>query len=178
MSWHCFPLARHARGRAAILALAAAMACTPLANSPTITGDWDAYLAWGSTPHPGFEGWRRMGFAHFAGADSGYAGSIRRRTGEPIVVVTRVSARSDSVLLRGEDDQSINAAWHGDTLTGVMLESGKPAGRRIRLVRRTTPFIVEQRYALWPGAVSDSEYAVVEDTLVFMTTRDGARLAS
>ena len=41
-----------------------------------------------------------------------------------------------------------------------------------------TPFVVEQNYALWPGAVSDSQYAVTEDTLVFMKTRDGARLAS
>ena len=81
-------------------------------------------------------------------------------------------------MLSGGGDQSINAAWHGDTLTGAMLAGGKPAGRRIRLVRRTTPFVVEQSYALWPGAVSDSQYAVAEDTLVFMKTRGGARLAS
>src|SRR4029079_16328362 len=39
-------------------------------------------------------------------------------------------------------------------------------------------FTAEQNYARWPGAVSDSQYAVTEDTLVFMKTRDGARLAS
>lgn len=59
-----------------------------------------------------------------------------------------------------------------------MLAAGKPAGRRVRLVRRATPFTVERSYPLWPGAVSDSQYAVTEDTLVFMKTRDGARLAS
>ncbi|HSY82022.1 MAG TPA: CocE/NonD family hydrolase [Gemmatimonadaceae bacterium] len=151
-----------------------AVACAPRVSVPSLAGDWDAYLADGSTAHPGFEGWRRMGFAHF---DNGDSGSIRRRTGDTILAVTRVGTRSDSVVLSG-GDQSINAAWHGDTLTGVMLTGGKPAGRRIRLVRRTTPFVVEPFYALWPGAVSDSQYAITEDTLVFMKTRDGARLAS
>ena len=145
--------------------------------SPSLTGDWDAYLASGSSARDGFEGWRRLGFAHFAG-DSNGAGSIRRRTGEPLLVVTHVATRSDTLVLSGAGDQSINASWHGDTLSGVMLTSGKPSGRRIRLVRRTTPFVAEQNYVLWPGIVSDSQYAVIEDTLVFMKTRDGAKLAS
>ena len=38
--------------------------------------------------------------------------------------------------------------------------------------------MAERVYDLWPGPVSDSQYAVTEDTLVFMTTRDGAKLAS
>jgi putative CocE/NonD family hydrolase len=172
-------LVRHALPRAAICALgAAAAACAPRASPRSITGDWDAYLAFGSTAHPGFEGWRRLGFAHFGADDSGRVGSIRRRTGEPILDVTHVTTRVDSVMLSGTADPAIHAAWHGDTLIGVMLEGGKPAGQRIRLVRRTTPFVVERPYALWPGAVSDSQYAVTEDTLVFMKTRDGARLAS
>ena len=149
-------------------------ACMPRASSPSLQGDWDAYLADGSTAHPGFEGWRRMGFAHFSKPDSG---SIRRRAGDTLLAVTQVATRGDSVILSGRD-QSIDAAWHGDTLTGVIFNGGKPVGRRIRLVRRATPFVVEQFYALWPGAVSDSQYAVTEDTLVFMKTRDGARLAS
>jgi putative CocE/NonD family hydrolase len=151
-----------------------AVACAPRIDAPRLAGDWDAYLADGSAAHPGFEGWRRMGFAHFNTSDSG---SIRRRAGDTILAVTRVATRSDSVVLSG-GDQSIDAAWHGDTLTGVMLTGGKPVGRRIRLVRRSTPFVVEQFYALWPGAVSDSQYGITEDTLVFMKTRDGARLAS
>jgi len=180
MPCHCFALARHVRARVAILALGAAAtaACTPGAGSPSIAGDWDLYVASGSTARPGFEGWRRMGFAHFASGDSGYAGSIRRRTGEANLEVTRVTARSDSVILSGSGNQSVDAAWHGDTLAGLILVDGKPADERIRLVRRTTPFVVEKPYALWPGAVSDSQYAVTEDTLVFMKTRDGARLAS
>jgi uncharacterized protein len=166
------------RARAVILAIAATAACTARATSTSIAGDWDAYLASGSTTHPGFEGWRRMGFAHFAAGDSASPGTIRRRTGEPILDVANVVARGDSVIITGKDNQSISAAWHGDTLTGVMLTGGKPAGRRIRLVRRATSFVVEQQYPLWPGAVSDSQYAVIEDTLVFMKTRDGAQLAS
>jgi len=118
-----------------------------------------------------------MGFAHFAGPDSGFVGAIRRRTGEPMVTVTRV-AGTDSVVLSGDNNQSLQAAWNGDTVTGVVLSSGKPAGRRIRLVRRATPFVVEKQFLLWPGAVSDSQYAITEDTAVFMKTRDGARLVS
>ena len=143
---------------------------------PTLTGDWDAYLASGNTPQAGFEGWRRMGFARFGPGDSG--GAIRRRTGEPLIVVTRVVRLGDSVRLTGTGNDGVAAAWHGDTLAGLWLEAGRPAGRRVRLVRRSTPFVVEPPYAVWPGPVSDSAYAVTEDTAVFMTTRDGARLVS
>jgi putative CocE/NonD family hydrolase len=159
------------------IALASA-GCAARPGSPALGGDWDAYLASGSTARPGFEGWRRMGFAHFDRTDSGFTGRIRRRTGEPILEVTHVVVRGGSLSLNGSGDQSISGTWQGDTLTGVFLTSGKPAGRRIRLVRRSTPFAVEESYPLWPGPVSDSQYAVTEDTLVFMKTRDGARLAS
>ncbi len=166
------------RACAAILAVGVATGCAPRQKPPVLAGDWDVYFARGSTALPGFEGWRRMGFAHFAGPDSSLAGSIRRRTGEPILAVTHIVTRGDSVRLSGDGDKAIDAAWRGDTLAGTMLTDGKPAGQRIRLVRRTTPFLAEQPYALWPGAVSDSQYAVTEDTLVFMRTRDGARLAT
>jgi putative CocE/NonD family hydrolase len=119
-----------------------------------------------------------MGFAHFDTGAAGITGSVRRRTGEMTVKVTRVVTRGDSVTLGGDGPQSIVAAWRGDTLAGVMLVDGKPAGRRIRFVRRAAPFLAERFYQLWPGSVSDSQYAVTEDTLVYMTTRDGAKLAS
>jgi putative CocE/NonD family hydrolase len=168
--------ARRALLGAAVVSSACARA-TSAPSAPSIGGDWDVYLASGSTARPGFVGWRRMGVAHFA-ADSANAGSVRRRTGESLVDVQRVTTRGDSVVLTGAGEQSIDAAWHGDTLTGVMLDKGKPSGRMIRFVRRSKPFVTETAYELWPGAVSDSQYAVTEDTLVFMTTRDGARLAS
>ncbi len=159
------------------LALLAVSSCTR-PSSPSLAGDWDAYVALGSTPLPGFEGWRRMGFAHFASDAGGITGSIRRRTGEPMLDLARADVRGDSVFIRGARNQTLAATWHGDTLSGLMLAGGQPSGRRYRLVRRATPFVAEQSYLLWPGAVSDSQYAVTEDTLVFMKTRDGAKLAS
>jgi hypothetical protein len=89
------------RACAAILALGVATGCIPREKPPMLAGDWDAYLTRGSTALPGFEGWRRMGFAHFAGGDSTLAGSISRRTGEAILAVTHVATRADSVVLRG-----------------------------------------------------------------------------
>ena len=164
---------------AATVVLSAASACAPNNAPRSLTGDWDVYVADGSTARPGFEGWRRMGFAHFAGADSGFAGVIRRRTGEPMVTVTNVATANDSVLLSGTSThEALKGTWTNDTLTGALLNDAKPTGRRMRLVRRSKPFVVETNYVLWPGAVSDSQYAVTEDTAVFMTTRDGAKLVS
>jgi putative CocE/NonD family hydrolase len=164
--------------RVSLLSILALLAACSNASGRSLAGDWDAYLANGSTTNPGFEGWRRMGFAHFEGGGAAGVGEIQRRTGEPIVDHAQVTTKGDSVFITGSRQQSISGAWHGDTLVGAMMANGKPAGRRIRLVRRSKPFTVEQNYALWPGAVSDSQYAVTEDTLVFMKTRDGARLAS
>ena len=62
-----------------------------------------------------------------------------------------VAGRATPFDLDGAGDQSIAGAWHGDTLAGVMLADGKPSGRRIRLVRRATPFVVEKNYPLWPA---------------------------
>ncbi|HEY6826719.1 MAG TPA: CocE/NonD family hydrolase [Gemmatimonadaceae bacterium] len=164
--------------RVSLLSILALLVACSNTSGRSLAGDWDAYLANGTSTNPGFEGWRRMGFARFDGSGAAGVGEIRRRTGEPIVDHAQVATKGDSVFITGSRQQSISGAWHGDTLIGVLMANGKPAGRRIRLVRRSKPFTVEQNYALWPGAVSDSQYAVTEDTLVFMKTRDGARLAS
>src|SRR5512143_502851 len=103
-----------------LLAAITLWGCAARETSHTFAGDWDAYVAAGSAARPGFEGWRRMGFAHFAGSDSGFAGSIRRRTGETMLAVTNVATTNDSVSLRGDGDQSLKGVWHGDTLTGVV----------------------------------------------------------
>ncbi|MEO9038047.1 MAG: CocE/NonD family hydrolase [Gemmatimonadaceae bacterium] len=169
---------RHGPIVAGVLVAALMTACASGKSSHSLAGEWDAYIADGSTARDGFEGWRRMGFAHFAGADSGFAGVVRRRTGEPMIDVSKITTVGDSVELAGSSEQSLKGTWSGDTLTGVMLAKGKPSGRRMRLVPRPTPFVVEKNYLLWPGAVSDSQYAVTEDTAVFMKTRDGARLVS
>jgi putative CocE/NonD family hydrolase len=145
---------------------------------PSLAGDWDVYIALSAQPKFGFEGWRRMGFAHFAGADSGFVGFLRRRTGEPMLTVAQVAASGDSVLLTQDAHVMMRAAWHGDTLAGLQFNGDKPLDRRFRLVRRATPGVVEQNYQVWTMPASDSQYAVTEDTLVFMPTRDGAHLAT
>jgi len=147
-------------------------------TTPSLAGDWDVYIALSAKPKFGFEGWRRMGFAHFAGSDSGFVGFLRRRTGDPMLTVTQVTASGDSVLLTQDARVMMRAAWRGDTLTGVQWNGDRLLDRRFRLVRRATPFVVEHDYAVWTMPASDSQYAVTEDTLVFMPTRDGARLAT
>ncbi len=119
-----------------------------------------------------------MGFAHFADRDSGNVGWLRRRTGDTILNVTTAAENGDSILLTQDADVLLRAAWHGDTLAGLQYEKDQVMDRRFRLVRRSTPGVVEHDYQLWTMAASDSQYAVTEDTLVFMPTRDGARLAT
>jgi len=158
--------------------LCVASACAAPHRGSSLTGDWDVYIALSAQPKFGFEGWRRMGFAHFAGSDSGSVGWLRRRTGEPILTVTQVSLNGDSVLLTQDSGVVMRAAWHGDTLAGLQYVNGTVVDRRFRLVRRGAPGVVEHDYQIWTMAASDSQYAVTEDTLVFMPTRDGARLAT
>ena len=121
-------------------------------------------FARGSSPLPGFEGWRRIGFAHFAAhrlEPRGLDPSPNRRARS----WSRMSRRiADSVRLSGDDNRAIDGAWHGDTLPGRC--SRRQTGRSADASRSSaTPFVVEQPYLLWPGAVSDSQYAVTEDTL-------------
>ena len=158
---------------ALVLATGAVAAPRPVAS---LAGEWDVYIALSAQPHFGFEGWRRMGFAHFAGSDSGHVGWLRRRTGQPILNVTSISATGDSVLLTQDAGVIMRAAWHGDTLLGVQFVDGRSVDRRYRLVRRATPGVVEQDYQVWTMPASDSQYAVAIDTSTLMSTRDGATL--
>ena len=170
---------RARRARWLVLVLVLALAASSVAagrRASTLAGDWDVYVALSARPHFGFEGWRRMGFAHFAGSDSGSVGWLRRRTGEPMLNVANVSATGDSVLLTQDARVIMRAAWHGDTLVGVQYTNGTPMDRRYRLVRRATPGVVEQTYQVWTMAASDSQYATVVDTTTLMPTRDGSKL--
>src|SRR5262252_2494950 len=99
--------------RLPFLALFALTSCAT-APSHSLVGDWDAYSALGSTPLPGFEGWRRMGFAHFASANEGVTGAIRSRTGDAILDLGRAVIRGDSVFINGSRNQTLTATWHGD----------------------------------------------------------------
>ena len=159
------------------LILVPLLALAPRAT-PSLAGDWDVYVALSAQPKFGFEGWRRMGFAHFAGSDSGFVGFLRRRTGDPMLTVTQVTATGDSVLLTQDARVMMRAAWHGDTLAGLQFNGDRPLDRRFRLVRRATPAVVEHDYQVWTMPASDSQYAVTEDTLVMMPTRDSAHLAT
>jgi hypothetical protein len=164
--------------RALVVILVLALAAGPVAAgrpAPSLTGEWDVYIALSARPHFGFEGWRRMGFAHFAASDSGNVGWLRRRTGQPILNVTSITASGDSVLLI-QDSVIMRAAWHGDTLVGVQFVNGRPLDRRYRLVRRATPGVVEQDYQVWTMPASDSQYAVTIDSATLMPLRDGAKL--
>jgi len=147
-------------------------------TTPTLAGDWDVYVALSAKPKFGFEGWRRMGFAHFAGADSGLVGYLMRRTGQPMLTANQVAINGDSVILTQDARTVLRAAWHGDTLAGLQYVDGQVMDRRFRLVRRAAPAVVEHDYQVWTMAASDSQYAVTEDTLVMMPTRDGAHLAT
>ncbi len=166
-------------GAAAVAVVVAAVgAASGRRPGAELAGEWDVYIALSARPKFGFEGWRRMGFAHFAGVDSGYAGFLRRRTGERLLDVSRVSFAGDSVVLTQDARTELRAAWRGDTLAGLQYVNGQALDRRFRLVRRATPGVVERDWPVWTMPASDSQYAVTEDTLVFMPTRDGGRLAT
>src|SRR5258708_26351794 len=104
--------------------------------TPSLAGDWDVYIALSAQPKFGFEGWRRMGFAHSAGSDSGFVGFLRRRTGDPMLTVTQVTATGDSVLLTQDARVMMRAAWHGDTLAGRQFNGDPPPDRPLRPVPR------------------------------------------
>src|SRR5258708_37059916 len=97
--------------------------------TPSLAGDWDVYVALSAQPKFGFEGWRRMGFAHFAGSDSGFVGWLRRRTGEPMLTVTQASTNGDSGMLTQGPGVIMRAAWHGATLAGRGVDAGRPVHR-------------------------------------------------
>ncbi len=176
-------IVRHVRPLAALGALLGGLLLSACSEhrEHALAGDWDVYTGAGAAPHADYEGWRRTAFAHFAPRDSQYAGVIAKRTGAAVLDVRHVETRGDSVVLVGRMDgapATVAASWHGDTLVGVPSIGEKVVPERFRFIRRATPFVVEKPYSPWPGPVSDSQYAVTEDTLVYMETRDGARLAN
>ena len=118
-------------------------------TTPSLAGDWDVYVALSAQPKFGFEGWRRMGFAHFAGSDSGFVGFLRRRTGDPMLMANQVAVNGDSVILTQDARVMMRAAWHGDTLAGLQFNGDRPLDRRFRLVRRATPAVLEHDYQVW-----------------------------
>jgi hypothetical protein len=100
---------------------------------------------------------------------------MRRRTGQPMLTVTKVSANGDSLLLAQDAGVVLRAAWHGDTLEGVMYNNDRLMDRRYRLVRRATPGVVEPTYQVWKMPASDSQYATVVDTTTLATAPNWRR---
>src|SRR5258708_569094 len=123
--------------------------------TPRLAGDWGVYVAPNAPPQFGFEGWRRMGFAHFAGPDSGLVGYLMRRTGQPMLTANQVAINGDSVILTQDARTVLRAAWHGDTLAGLQFVDGQVMDRRFRLVRRSTPGVVEHDIQVWNTPASD-----------------------
>ena len=84
-----------------------------------LAGDYDVYIALSAKPKFGFEGWRRMAFAHFTGSDSGHVRFIERRIGQPMLSVHQVALHGDSATLTQDSQVAMRAAWRGDTLAGL-----------------------------------------------------------
>ena len=72
---------------------------------------------------------------------------------------------------------AIRAHIGKDTIDGQYYRDGAPT-QRVWFVRRTAPPDYEPNYALWPGKVSDSTFAVTIDPAVPMKARDGTTLMS
>ena len=71
-----------------------------------------------------------MGFAHFAGADSGFAGVIRRRTGEPMVTVTNVATNRQRVTVSTREGlYTAPSLAPGEYRLDVELSGFKPVRR-------------------------------------------------
>ncbi len=163
-------------------------------RADALTGDWDWYRTMGTEPIGGFEGSRRMAFAHFEGTDAAKAW-VRHRSDTPMYGVREVRLDGDSLLLTlaapgsGAPASAVEAGpgeapsfrgvVHGDTIVGLRYR-GAEAVERVRLLRRSSTPDYEPYTSLWGdrSSVSDSSYDVVIDPAVPMHARDGTLLMS
>ena len=113
-----------------MVAVVVGAGCAAPPTPPKIAGDWDAYFASGVTARPGFEGWRRMGFAHFSATSTGVTGVVRRRTGEPMVEVTRTEGRGD----QQNGLATLRAADEADAVPGDRRMGTQPVERRAEIL--------------------------------------------
>ena len=163
-----------------ITGILALTSCSPSDSRENVatelSGDWDYYRMLGAEPSGGFEARRRFGFAHFEGTDP-QAAWLRRRAGGEMESIVGLSLDAGSLMLEFASGSSLRATLSGDIITGVLIRGDEPADR-VWLVRRSGPSVFEPNYTLWPGAVSDSSFAVTIDPAVPMTARDGTTLMS
>lgn len=164
------------RGLAAAILSAALVIALTSCDSPAkrLRGDWDYYRMLGATPSGGFDALRRFGFAHFEGADTAGAW-INRRSGTLMESIRGIVVEGDSLFIELAPGTSIRARIGEDTIAGQYYRGESPT-QRVWFVRRHSPPEYEPFYRLWPGAVSDSGFAVIIDPAVPMEARDGTVL--
>jgi putative CocE/NonD family hydrolase len=145
-------------------------------GASALRGDWDYYRMLGAKPSGGFDALRRFGVAHFEGADTTGAW-INRRSGTRMEPIHGIVVAGDSVFIDLAPGTSIRGRMVKDTIAGQYYR-GKDPTQRIWFVRRHSPPEYEPNYRLWPGAVSDSSFAVTINPAVPMKARDGTVLMS
>ena len=148
----------------------------PAPIAARLAGDWDYERTLGAAPNGGFEARRRFGFAHFDGPS--VAGAwLKRRSGETLETLASVELTGSTLVLSLGGDRSIRGVVTGDTITGQIIQAGKPIDR-VWLTRRTSPPVWEPPYPLWSGPVSQPTFKVTIDPAVPMKARDGVTLMS
>jgi hypothetical protein len=86
------------------VAIASCLALAVRPHPPArLAGDWDVYIALSATPKYGFEGWRRMGFAHFAGSEAKVTMAVGLQVASPQGTSERKNFRG---ILRGVEGDS------------------------------------------------------------------------
>ncbi len=143
-------------------------------STGSLKGDWNYYRMLGGESIGGFGGMRHFGFAHFEGPDTAGAW-INRRAGTRMERIQALTVTGDSIVLDLGNNQ-IRGVIGRDTIAGRYFNREGVATHRVWFIRRTTPIEYEPNYAIWPGKVSDSTFAVTIDPAVPMKARDGTVL--
>src|SRR5436190_21174522 len=136
----------------AVVAILMLEACGGVAPVTTrLAGDWDYERMLGAAPNGGFEARRRFGFAHFDGPSAAGAW-LKRRSGDPLETIASVELTGDTLVLSLGTDRSIRGVISGDTISGQIMQAGKPIDR-VWLTRRSTAPVWEPPYPIWSGPV-------------------------
>ena len=144
----------------------AAPAAAQNANPARLAGDWDFWQ--------GASGRQVMAVAHLPADSAG--GVLRQRVGGQVAArFSGARLAGDTAYLDIAPTVFVAGVLTGDTLRGSLVQGGR-AVSPVRMVRRAQPTPIVQPYRLWPGAVSESSFAVTTDTAVSMHARDGTML--
>ena len=150
----------------------ALLVCLPLSlaaqNPPRLAGDWDFWQ--------GRFVRRPVAYAHLSADTAG--GWVKLPNGQQAVGFSSARVAGDSAffVIAGQP-VVIAGEFHGDTIVAGIVAGGRTV-EHAWFVRRSTPPHFVGNFALWPGRVSDSAFAVTTDTAVPMHARDGTMLMS